>query len=194
MRTRLRAGAILLAALSAAAAGGQGVALQDALAEMRVTLHLPPDIETVPVIEDADPEYEVAFRFPGERYEVRVSLFPQSWLSRESGGGNVDRYVPLFSMGVLAAMAKEAMTFCKTTELPGPTVKKEFGADSGLSTLAKGDRSDFGRGFKQIAVVFLYRSGSGVAMITFLFDDPKDLKMDGLQFSQAYYCLRFDDP
>ncbi len=185
---------LLLAALGVASAGSQSISLEDALAEMHVTLHLPPDIETVQVIDGADPEYQVAYRFPGERYEVRVSLFPQSWLFKESGGGNVDRYVPLFSMGVLAAMAREAMTFCKTAELPGPTVKMEFGADSGLSTLAKGDRSDFGRGFKQIAVVFLYRSGSGVAMITFLFDEPKDLKMDGLQFSQAYYCLRFNDP
>ena len=73
-------------------------------------------------------------------------------------------------------------------------MKKEFGADTGLTTLAEGDRSDFGRGFKQIAVVFLYRSGSGVAMISFLFDEPRDLELDSLEFSQAYYCLRFEAP
>ncbi len=181
--------ALLTGILAANVAWCQGVTLQAALSEMGVTLNLPLRIDELPVV-PSDPEYQVAFRFPGASYEVRISLFPQSWLVRQSGGGDVDRYVPLFSMGLLAAMAQEGRSF-KTAELPGPTVRKEFGADSGLSTLARGNQSDFGRGYKQIAVVFLYKTGRGVAVISFLFNDPRDLDMDGLEFSQAYYCFRF---
>lgn len=184
---------LLLGLLAAGSAWGQDVQLQDALAEMDLSLILPQGIEHAPVAERSDPEYQVAFRFPSVRYEVRISLFPRSWLVRQSGGGNVDRYVPLFSMGLLAAMARESLSFSKTAELPGPTVKKEFGADSGLTTLVRGNQSDFGKGYKEIAVVFLYKALKGVAVISFLFNDPKDLDMDGLAFSQAYYCLRFNE-
>lgn len=193
MLKRRSALALLAGILAVSSAWPQGTTLQAALSEMGVTLNLPEKAEQVPLNGQSDPEYQAAFRFPGGSYEVRISLFPQSWLVRESGGGNVARYVPLFSMGFLAAMTKQGLSCCKTAELPGLTVRKEFGADTGMTALARGNMSDFGRGYAMIAVVFLYKTGKGVAVVSILYNEPKDLDMDGLEFSQAYYCLRFNE-
>jgi len=174
-----------------AALWGQAVALDEALAEMGVTLDLPKNVEMLPVEYQGEIEYQVAFRFPTASYVIRISLVPQSALVRYSCNGDIERYVPLFSMGVLAAMAKDSLYFCKTAELPGPTVRKEFGADRGMTALVRGNKSDFGKGFAYIAVAFLYKVGKGVVVVSFLYNDAKDLDTDGLEFSQAYYCFRF---
>ena len=169
----------------------QAVSLDDALAEMEVSLDLPQNIEMLPVEYQGEVEYQLAFRIIGAGYVVRIGLVPESALVRYSGGGDVDRYVPLFSMGVLAAMAKDSLYFSKTAELPGPTVSREFGADSGMTALVRGNKSGFGKGFAYIAVAFLYKVGKGVVVVSFLYNDAKDLKTDSLDFSQAYYCFRF---
>jgi hypothetical protein len=172
---------------------GQAVILEDALQDMNVALNLPQNIEMIPIVDQDDLEYQLAFRIPGGKYEVRISLFPMSSLVRMSGNGDIDRYVPLLSMGLLAAVSKESLYFCRTAELPGPTVRKEFGADSGMTALVNGNKSAFGKGYRLVAVAFLYKSGKGVVVVSFLYDKPADLEMDGLEFSQAYYCFRFNE-
>jgi hypothetical protein len=72
--------ALLLAILPAAALCSQAVDRAEAMREMGVSLDLPADIEMLPPVEQADLEYQIAYRFTGARYEVRISLFPQSWL------------------------------------------------------------------------------------------------------------------
>jgi hypothetical protein len=72
-------------------------------------------------------------------------------------------------------------------------VRKEFGADSGMTALVNGDNSDFGKGYTYIAVAFLYKAEQGVVVVSFLYNEPKDLDMDGLEFSRAYYCFRFSE-
>jgi hypothetical protein len=184
--------ALLLAVLPAAVSCGQDIGLEDALREMDVSLALPEHIEMVPPTEQEDVEYQVAFRFTGASYEVRMSLFPQSWLVRQSCDGDIDQYVPLFTMGLLASIAKDSMYFCKSADLPGPTVRKEFGADRGMTALVKGNKSDFGKGYTHIALALLYKADAGVVVLYFLYSDPKELEMDGLDFGQAYYCFRFN--
>jgi hypothetical protein len=193
MRNRIRFALALPAFMVAGDLWCQTVVLGSALRDMNISLTLPQNVEMLPIVEQEDLEYQVAFRPRNAHYEVRISLFPQSSLVRHSGNGDIDRYLPLFSMGLLASVAKESLSFCKSADLPGPTVKKEFGADKGMTALVRGNRSDFGRGFAQIAVVFLYKAGKGAVVITFLYDESKDLQMDGLEFSQAYYCIRFNE-
>lgn len=185
--------ALLLAVLPAVVPWCQAVSCDGALREMGVSLELPEDIEWLPVVQQDDVDYHVAFRFTGARYEVRISLFPQSWLVRQSCDGDIDAYVPLFAMGLLASMAKDSLYFCRSADLPGPVVRKEFGADRGMTALVKGNKSDFGRGYTHIAVAFLYKAGSGVVVMSFLYNEPQDLQMEGLDFSQAYYCFRFNE-
>jgi hypothetical protein len=170
----------------------QTVNIQDALEEMDVSLDLPQDIETIPSVDQNDVEYQVAFRFRGASYEVRISLFPESYLVRQSGNGDIDKYVPLFSMRLLAVIAGDNFYFCKTADLPGPAVSKEFGADRGMTALVKGNKSGFGAGYSQIAAAFLYKTGKGVVVVYFLYNDRKELQIDGQDFSRAYYCFRFN--
>jgi hypothetical protein len=193
MRRRRKVLVFLVDLLVAGDLWCQAVSLDDALRKMDVRLDLPENIEMVPIVEQDDLEYQLAFRFTGGGYEVRISLFPMSSLARMSGNGDIGRYVPLLSMGLLAAIAKESLYVFKTAELPGPTVRKEFGADSGMTALVKGNKSDFGRGYAHIALAFLYKAGKGVVVVSILYNEPRDLKMDGLEFSQAYYCFRFNE-
>ena len=95
-------------------------------------------------------------------------------------------------MGLLAAMAGQTLSQCTSAELPGRLARKEFGADKGMTALVAGNKSAFGTGFAQIAVVFLYKAGKGVVVVSFLYNEPRDLRMDGMAFSQAYYCFRFN--
>jgi hypothetical protein len=193
MKARLVPLLVLLHAAAAAPAPGQGITLDEALCEMGVTLQLPDECEAVPVVPQHDVEYQAAFRFIGAAYEVRISLYPESWLVRQAGGGDMDSYIPLFAMGLLAAMAGESLYFCRTAELPAAVVKKEFGADRGMTALVKGNKSAFGRGYSRIALAFLHKTGRGAVLLSFLYNEPKDLRLEGLDFSQAYYCFRFAD-
>jgi hypothetical protein len=194
VRKRKAVPALLLGMMLAAGGlRGQAVNLDDALRDMNVALNLPQNIEMIPIVDQDDLEYQLAFRITGGKYEVRISFFPMSSLVRMSGNGDIDRYVPLLSMGLLAAVSKESLYFCKTAELPGPTVRKEFGADSGMTALVNGNKSDFGKGYRLVAVAFLYKSGKGVVVVSFLYNEPRELNMESLEFSQAYYCFQFKE-
>ncbi len=160
---------------------------------MNVSLDLPPEIEVVPPAAQDEVDYQVAFRFIGARYEVRMSLFPQSWLVRQSCDGDIDQYVPLFTMGLAASIAKEGMPFSKAADLPPPVVYREFGADRGMTALLKGNRSDFARGWSHVALALLYKADAGVVALFFLYNEPSDLEMEGLDFGKAYYCFRFNE-
>jgi hypothetical protein len=190
-RAAVLAGVLLLLAGGAAHCGE--VDLGEALAEMNVSLELPGGIEMVPPCQQDDVEYQLAFRFAGARYEVRMSLFPQSWLVRQSCDGDIDQYVPLFTMGLAAGIAKEGMYFSKAADLPPAVVRREFGADRGMTALLKGNRSDFARGYSHVALALLYKANAGVVALFFLYNEPSDLEMEGLDFGRAYYCFRFNE-
>lgn len=189
-------GCALLLLLAGSTCFADGIDVSQALEEMGVTLKLPDGIEMVPRAAGAaqeEVEYQRAFRFPGARYEVRMSLFPQSWLVRQSCGGDIDQYVPLFAMGLAAGIAKDRLYFSKAADLPPATVKEEFGADRGMTALLKGNRSDFARGWTHVAIALLYKVGAGVVVLYFLYNEPRDLEMEGLDFGNAYYCFRFEE-
>ena len=62
MRMRKAVPCFLVAVGCQAASDSQAVNLDDALASMGVVLTLPPNIETIPIVEQADLDYQVAFR------------------------------------------------------------------------------------------------------------------------------------
>ncbi len=169
----------------------QAPGLDDALRKMNVSLTLPQNIEMIAPGDQTDVDYQVAYRFSGARYEVRISLFTEAYLLRQAGNGDIEKYIPLFSMGLLAGIAKDSLYFSRTADLPGPTVSKEFGADRGMTALVKGNKSSFGKGYAYIAATFLYKAGQGIVVIYFLYNDARDLDTDGMDFSRAYYCFRF---
>jgi hypothetical protein len=184
---------LLLLLVPAAAVPCGSIDLEQALGEMGVSLELPGGIEMLPLAPQEDVDYQLAFRFAGARYEVRMSLFPQSWLVRQSCDGDIEQYVPLLTLGLAASIAKEGMVFAKAADLPPAVVQSEFGADRGMTALLKGNRSDFARGYSHVAMALLYKVDAGVVALYFLYNEPSDLEMEGLDFGQAYYCFRFNE-
>jgi len=100
--------------------------------------------------------------------------------------------LPLFTLGLIASIAKEDAYFGKSANLPPHTIKKEFGADRGVTALVKGNRSDFAKGYALVALVLLHKIGKGLAILYFLYNGSRELELDGLDFSRAYYCLGFE--
>ena len=85
------------------------------------------------------------------------------------------------------------MYFSRSADLPPAMVREEFGADKGMTALLKGDKSDFARGYSHVAIALLQKAEAGIVALYFLYNDPTDLEMEGLDFGRAYYCFRFND-
>ena len=185
--------AVSMIVLAAAAAGvaAQQPPLEGAMEEMGVEFRLPEGAEAAPLAEQADVVVQVAFAFPGGKYEVRCAFYPVSFLGRECRGTDIDRYVPVFAVGVMACIAKGGLASGRMSELPPESVRREFRADSGMTALLPGEQSDFSRGYRFVVATVLYRRGVGVAIVFLLYNDPADLEMEGRRFADAYYCFRF---
>ena len=162
-------------------------------AQMGVQLLLPAGAELLPAAPPTEIDYQLAFCFPGAKYQVRLSLVPCSALQSQSLQGELDEYVPAYAVGLLAAIAREDLCASQLRELPLESVQQEFGADYGLTALVKGGNSDFSRGFRNVVVNVLYRKEVGLVVVYLLYNDPADLGMDGPDFAAAYYCFRLVD-
>jgi hypothetical protein len=112
----------------------------------------------------------------------------------QAQGQDVEAYVPMFTVLLLMCIGHEDVYFGRMVELPQESVRREFGADHGLSALLKGGASDFSRGYGYVVVNSFYRKGSGVVNVYFLYDDPEELDLDGFDYARAYYCFRFQEP
>ena len=134
---------------------------------------------------------QVAFAYPGAKYEVRCGFLPLSFISRGCRGGDLDDYVPVFAVGVFDCIAKGGLRTSRVEELPPESVRREFRADFGITALLPGEKCDFSRGYRFVVATLLYRRDVGVVIVYILYNDPADLGMDGQPFADAYYCFSF---
>ncbi len=186
-----RAVSALVLVVTAVGAAAQHPSLEGAREQMGVEFLLPEGAETTPLADQADVVVQVAFAYPGAGYEVRCAFLPDGFLSRECRGGDVDRYVPVFAVGVFACIARDGLPAVRMSELPPESVRREFRADSGLTALLPGMKCDFSRGYRYVVANVLYRRQVGVVIVYLLYNDPADLGMDGQRFTDAYYCFMF---
>jgi len=182
-----------LLALVTGSAAGQEPRFAAAARQMGVELLLPAGAVLLPEAPATEIDYQLAFCFPGAKYEVRLALVPCSVLRSQSLQGELDQYVPAYAVGLLAGIAREDLCYSQMRELPLESVRREFGADYGLTALLKGGNCDFSRGFRNVVVNVLYRKEVGLVVVYLLYNDPADLGMDGPAFAAAYYCFRFAD-
>ena len=147
----------------------------------------------LPLPEQSDVICQLAYRLPGRRYEVRGSFFPMEHIAAQAQGSAIDDYVQIFTVLLLRCIAQQEMYCSRVVELPEHSVKREFGADHGLTALLKGGNSEFSRGYRYVVVNSLYKRDSGIVNIYFLYNDPADLDMDSFEYARAYYCFTFED-
>ena len=158
---------------------------------MGVEFRLPAGAALLPVVPEQDVDYQLAFGYPGAAYEVRCALFPLSRLQAQCPQLDLDEYVPAFAVGVIASIAREDLCYSRLSELPVESVRKEFGADYGLTALLKGGKCAFSQGYNYVVVNVLYKKEAGLVLVYMLYNDPAELGMDGPRFGAAYYCFRF---
>jgi len=189
----IKPGAVVLVVLLTGIGPGEELELESVLRRMKVELELPAGASTVAAPDQRDVLCQLAYRFPDRRYEVRMSFFPIEYISDQAQGCAIEDYVPMFTVLVLMCIAREDIYFGRMIELPEHSVRKEFGADHGLTALLKGGSSEFSRGYRHVVVNSFYRSDRGVVNVYFLYDHPSDLDMDSFEYARAYYCFTFKD-
>jgi len=183
----------LLAVLLTATGPGPELELEEVLRRMKVTLELPEGACRVPVPEQSDVVCQLAYRLPERSYEVRCSFFPIEHIAAQAQGSTVEDYVPMFTVLLLMCIAREDIYLGRMVELPEQSVKREFGADHGLTALLKGGSSEFSRGYRHVVVNSFYKKDRGIVNVYFLYDGPEDLDMDSFEYARAYYCFRFEE-
>jgi hypothetical protein len=187
----LAAGVLLL--LFSATGPSPDLELDRVLQRMKVTLELPEAAYTVPIPEQSDVICQLAYRLPDRDYEVRCSFFPIEHIADQAQGSAIEDYVPMFTVLVLMCIAQEEIYLGRMVELPEDSVRREFGADHGLSALLKGNSCEFSRGYRHVLVNSFYKKERGIVNVYFLYDDPEDLDMDSFEYAGAYYCFSFED-
>lgn len=136
-----------------------------------------------------DVNYYYAVKHKNKKLEIRYSTFPYEKAIKEPGHvqiGSDDSY-EVFTTVVIENIAGDERNIIESAQFDKDAVKAEFGADWGSTTLVKAG-SGFGDGYKYAMIISLYKSGSGYAYITYLFDDVNEIMNE---FNQAFYSLKF---
>ena len=183
---------ILLILLVSVNAYCQELELGNSLNMMKVTFNLPAGSCAMPVSDQTDVIYQVAFCYPDSKYEVRVGFYPISYIQGQTYDENIDKFVPIFILRILWCIAKENIHLGKMSEFTSKSAYQEFGADHGFTALLKGGNSDFCKSYEYIVVNVLYKKNSGIVIVYFLCNDSDDLDLNSIEFYNAYYCFAFN--
>lgn len=135
--------------------------------------------------------YFYALKHKKKKLEIRYTTYPFEKPSDEPDRKRAgsDKIYKILSYTVAANIAVEEGNILQSVILDSDAVKADFGADWGSTSLLK-PGSKFGEGYQRVMVIFLYKSGSGYACISYLFDDSDDIKSE---IGGAFYSLRFKE-
>ena len=137
------------------------------LQENRMFYSIPAGFVQTPVIKNDDVQYDFAIKSKEKKIEIRYKIWPVNRLQRN---GNDGSNVMLMTMALNISNGK--MT--EPNQFPKESVKEEFGADDGSTTMVPVD-SEFGKGYKMCMLNVIHKDYTADAYTFYLFDDPKVL-------------------
>jgi len=166
------------------------------LREWGLKLKIPNGFETTKIVENEDMEYGHAVTNSAKSIEIRFALrrMSKSELDRfqnnKPGEGGLDPndYAAMvaavhLNIGLGGGQLKGPSYF------PEDAVKREFGADSGMSFFVENANSEFGKGFKNIMAFALHRKNLGQVYVFILYKDKKEY--DKLS-KQLFYSIKLE--
>jgi hypothetical protein len=171
----------LIAALAAELVGGSAWSQESfasLLLEDSLSFTLPKGFSPVPVVSNGDVHYQYAMKAPAVKAEIRYAIFPSS---------PNEQFAASFLETICLNLSGGKT--CDFRPFPRPAVKREFGADGGLTSITKLD-SEFGKGYASCMVNLIHKNGVADVYILILFDDVNVLQSLVLQ-DPVFHALRF---
>ena len=182
---------------------------QIALAEAKMSFVIPEGTVEIPVIENKQMHYEYAVKHKEYPLEIRYSIAPlgkrmKQALQQNKNGKNPEEIrkkenesSKVIAYAVALNVAGGVMdTTIRSKYFPPGSVKLEFGADWGTTTLVNLKNNSFGTEYKCCMMVTLHRDDLGDAYIFYL-SDTKEILLEAITKTIAkngsFYALKFDE-
>ncbi|WP_316811659.1 hypothetical protein [Pedobacter heparinus] len=175
------------------------------LAHMSFTI--PKDAIPVPVVKNKQMHYEYAITFKDQPFEVRYAVSPMGYSVAEAytgGKGITPRPIGATANDEMAkAIAFVVATNVgggigdpniKTGYFPAESVKKEFNADWGGTTLVELKNNSFGTDYKYCIMTTLHKNDLASAYVFYLSDTKENLMKlltNLIAKTGAFYALKF---
>ena len=140
-------------------------------------------------------KYDIALRHVSLKYEIRYTVFPLKEMLekyRDSRGKknivlvDPNNMFPAFTYAIISNISSD-QKLLGSTKFKDDDVKREFGADVGMSILLNAKES-FGGGYKFVLVTALHRKDFADAYMFHLFDDYSAVKD---QYFISFYSMKF---
>ena len=157
----------------------------------------PPDgySETAP-IKNKQMNWELAYKHPEKKFEVRYAIRPMDVLLKEHKEKEAHKkemeinihpnnwYRSVFEMTVLNISGGLLPDY---NAFPSKAVKKEFNADWGATAyLPVGE--EFGQGYKYCLFIFIHKDDLGDGYVFFMGDDSETILQEA---KSVFHCLKF---
>jgi len=155
---------------------------QQLLNRTNMQFSMPPDFETIPIINNGDVAYDFALKSHTAELEIRYRIWP---IDKNQKNPN-DLYGPMMTtMGLNISNGQ----MIRPEQYPTESVKSEFGADAGSTGLVPVD-SQFGKGFKLCVISVIHKDNVADAYVFYLYNDPKTI-MGALTTGNIFHALKF---
>ena len=168
----------------------QDNSLANSTAEMRISLQLPKDAQILPMVDQEDVLYQLAFRPSKADYEIRCSFFSMQFFNRQSPLTDV-KQLAVFHLTVLLNIAQNENAMRKMPQLYADELKNYYRADGFGWDMVVDGKSGFAGGAKYVAVAMIYKKDRGLAYVYALMNDDSVLRSE--EFKRSIQCFRFDD-
>jgi hypothetical protein len=180
-----------------------------ALSEARMTFNAPPGTIEVPLVENRQMHYEYAVKYQQFPVEIRYSISPmgermKQVLARKENGKTPEELIKkenenskVYAYAVALNVGGGVMdTTIRSNYFPPGSVKLEFGADWGTTTLVNIKNNTFGTEYKICMMVTLHRDDLADAYIFYLSDTREHLMealTNKISKDGSFYALKFDE-
>jgi hypothetical protein len=159
-------------------------------ASMRFTL--PKDFTVVPAVDNPDVLYQYAISAASVKLEIRYQIRPLASDVEEfqrNGGKGADPNTLYRALLLAMCLNLSGGAICNPSAFRPEDVRKEFGADAGMTAFVKLD-SDFGKGYKVCLVNVIHVQNKGDAFTFFLFDDLPSVQSTCFR-DDVFHALKF---
>ncbi|HXF90713.1 MAG TPA: hypothetical protein VNJ29_02150 [Candidatus Nitrosotenuis sp.] len=152
------------------------------LQENKMMYSLPSGFVQTPIITNSDVEYDFAIKSKDKKMEIRYKIWP---IIRPEQNSNNMSDAMLLTMALNISNGK----MVTPNQFPEQSVKEEFGADKGSTTMVPTD-SEFGKGYKMCMINVIHKENVADAYTFYLFDDPKTL-IQVMGNMAVFHALKF---
>jgi hypothetical protein len=155
---------------------------QQLLNQTNMQFSIPPDFTSTPIIQNGDVVYDFAIKSKTSSLEIRYRIWP---VDKKQKNPNALFKPMLATMGLNISNGK----VMKPHPYPTESVKKEFGADAGITGLITTD-SDFGKGYKQCMISVIHKDDVADAYVFYLYNTQDEI-MGAITAEKVYHALKF---